>query len=144
MMVSLRRRVRNHVIILLHRIGLPAGPTQLLTVAGRTTGLARTTPVAPVTIDGVLYIVQAYPGSDWVKNVRVAGSGVLTRGRHRRSVVLTEIPRQQRGPILREFPRQNPRGSRAFLRNGLVRVASPDSFEAAAPLCPLFRATPAQ
>ncbi|TCN35591.1 uncharacterized protein DUF385 [Kribbella orskensis] len=81
-----RQRLRNRLIILLHRIGLPVGPTQLLTVAGRTTGRLRTTPVAPVIVDGVPYIVQAYPGSDWVKNARAAGSGVLTRGRRCRTV----------------------------------------------------------
>ena len=67
-----RQRLRNRLIILLHRIGLPVGPTQLLTVAGRITGRLRTTPVAPVIVDGVPYIVQAYPGSDWVKNARAA------------------------------------------------------------------------
>jgi hypothetical protein len=85
--------------------------------------------------------VQAYPNSDWVKNARAAGYGVLTRGRRRRPVELIEVAKDQRARILREFPRQNPRGSRAFIRNGLVRSASPDSLATAAPLCPIFRVT---
>jgi deazaflavin-dependent oxidoreductase (nitroreductase family) len=134
---------RNRLIILLHHIGLPVGPTQLLTVAGRISGRPQTTPVAPVVVDGVPYVVQAYPNSDWVKNARAAGHGVLTRGRRRRPVELIEVPKDQRGAILREFPLQNPRGSRAFIRNGLIRSATPDAFASAAPLCPLFRVAPA-
>jgi deazaflavin-dependent oxidoreductase (nitroreductase family) len=114
----------------------------LLTVPGRKSGLPRTTPVAPVVVDGIRYILQAYPNSDWVKNARAAGHGVLTRGRREQAVDLVEIPEAQRGPILREFPRQNPKGVGAFVRNGLVESDSPASFAAAAARCPLFRATP--
>jgi deazaflavin-dependent oxidoreductase (nitroreductase family) len=139
--LSTRQRVRNRIVILLHRGGLPVGPMQLLTVPGRRSGLPRTTPVAPVVIDGVHYVVQAYPQSDWAKNARVAGHGVLTRGRRRKAVDLVEVPEAQRGPILREFPGQNPRGVGAFIRNGLVASDSPDSFADAASRCPVFRAT---
>ena len=138
--ISARQRARNRAVILLHRVGLTVGPMHLLTVPGRTTGLPRTTPLAPVVIDGVQYIVQAYPQSDWVKNARAAGHGVLTRGRHRQAVDLVEVPEAQRGPILREFPRQNRRGVGAFIRNGLVTSDTPDSFASAAPRCPVFRA----
>lgn len=137
-----RHRVRNRIVVLLHRAGLPTGPVQLLTVPGRSSGLPRTTPVAPLVVDGTHYIVEAYPHSDWVRNARAAGHGVLTRGRRRRAVDLVELPEAQRGAILREFPRQNRRGAAAFVRNGLVASDSPESFAAAAPRCPVFRATP--
>ncbi|MFI7065307.1 deazaflavin-dependent nitroreductase [Kribbella sp. NPDC050124] len=142
MATSRRNSMRDRLIVLLHRAGLAVGPTQLLTVVGRISGRPHTTPIAPVTVDGVPYIVQAYPDANWVKNARAAGHGVLTRGLHRCRVELIEVPKDQRGPILREFPLQNPRGARAFVRNGLVRSASPDSFAAAAPRCTIFRATP--
>ncbi len=141
--LSLRHRLRNRVIVRLHRLGLPVGPMYLLTVPGRNSGLPRTTPVAPVVVQDVRYLLQAYPESDWVKNARAAGHGVLTRGWRTQAVDLVEVPVAQRGPILREFPRQNHRGVDAFLRNGLVASASSDSFAAAAPHCPVFRATPA-
>lgn len=139
--LSARQRARNRVVILLNRLGLPVGPMHLLTVPGRTTGLPRTTPVAPVVVDSVHYLVQAYPGSDWVRNARAAGQGILTRGRRRREVDLVEVPAAQRGPILREFPGQNPRGVAAFLRNGLVASGTPEGFAAAAPRCSVFRAS---
>lgn len=133
-------KVRNRVVVLLHRLGLPVGPMQLLTVPGRKTGIPRTNPVAPLVIDGTTYICQAYPHSDWVKNARAAGHGTLTRGRHTRAVDLVEVPEQERGPLLREFPVQVPRGAGAFVRNGLVSAATPEAFAAAAPGIPMFRA----
>jgi deazaflavin-dependent oxidoreductase (nitroreductase family) len=138
--ISSKQKVFNRVVVFLNRIGLPFGPMQLLTVPGRTTGLPRTTPVAPVLVDGVTYICQAHPHADWVKNARAAGHGTLTRGRSTRAVDLVEVPEQERGPILREFPGQVPRGVDAFVRNGLVRAPTPEAFAAAAPGIPVFRA----
>ncbi|MEU7876012.1 nitroreductase family deazaflavin-dependent oxidoreductase [Dactylosporangium sp. NPDC049140] len=135
-------RIRNRVIVVLNRAGLPTGPIYLLTVAGRRTGVARTTPVAPIVVDGIRYLVQAYPGADWVKNARAAGRGLLRRGRHTEAVHLTEVPPEQRGALLRHFPAQNPRGVGAFVRNGLVASPAPDDFAAAADRCPMFRAEP--
>lgn len=140
--IGTKDRLRNRVVVLLQRAGLPLGPMQLLTVPGRTTGIPRTTPVAPVTIHGATYICQAYPHADWVKNARAAGRGTLTRGRTAREVDLVEVPAAERGIVLREFPGQNPRGVGAFLRNGLVAGPTADDFAAAAPAVPVFRAVP--
>ncbi|MFI0897500.1 nitroreductase/quinone reductase family protein [Streptomyces sp. NPDC020983] len=137
--IRTKDRFRNRVVVLFHRAGLPFGPMQLLTVPGRTTGIARTTPVAPVTIHGATYICQAYPHADWVKNARAAGRGTLTRGRAGREVDLVEVPLAERGTVLREFPAQNPRGVGAFLRNGLVAEPTGEAFAAAAPDVPVFR-----
>lgn len=142
--ISPRHKARNRVIVFFHRLGLPFGPMYLLTVPGRVSGIARTTPVAPVVVDGVRYVVQAYPQSDWVKNARASGHGVLARGRRRQAVDLVEIPEAERAPILRQFPHQNPRGVRAFIKNGLAESGFSDSFGAAAPRCPLFRIVPRQ
>jgi deazaflavin-dependent oxidoreductase (nitroreductase family) len=134
--------LRNRVVIYLNRLGLSVGPMHLLTAPGRNSGLPRTTPVSPVVVDGTYYIVQAYPNSDWVKNARAAGHGLLTRGRNARAVDLAEIVEEQRGAILREFPAQNPRGVSAFLRSGVVDGEYPNSFAAAAARCPVFSAKP--
>jgi deazaflavin-dependent oxidoreductase (nitroreductase family) len=140
--LSLRHKVRNRVVILLNRVNLPIGPMHLLTVPGRRSAVPRTTPVAPIVVHGARYLIQAYPNADWVKNARAAGHGRLRRGRDAQEVDLVEVPEQQRGAILREFPGQNPRGVGAFLRNGLVDSASPESFAGAAARCPVFRAVP--
>ncbi|MFB7613595.1 nitroreductase family deazaflavin-dependent oxidoreductase [Kitasatospora sp. NPDC056181] len=142
--ITAKHRVRNRLVIFFHGVGLPFGPMHLLTVPGRRTGVPRTTPVAPVTIGGVRFVLQAYPNSDWVKNARAAGHGVLTRGRRKQRVALVELPESERAPVLREFPRQNPRGVGAFVRNDLVASASPESFAMAAPTCPVFRVVPTE
>lgn len=139
--ISAGQRARNRIVIFLHRIGLPVGPTYLLTVPGRTSGLPRTTPVAPVVIDGTMYLSQAYPRPQWVKNVQAAGHGVLTRGRTKHAVDLTEVPEEQRGPILREIPSQVPMGVSTYLRNGLADSRSPEGFASAAARCLIFRVT---
>ena len=61
-------RASNKVIRGLHRLGVPVGPTRLLTIVGRTTGLPRTTPVSPVTVAGSQYLVAAYASGHWVAN----------------------------------------------------------------------------
>ncbi|WP_258080809.1 nitroreductase/quinone reductase family protein [Nocardia nova] len=137
-----RRDFRNRIVVTAHRIGLPFGPIHLLTVAGRSTGIPRTTPIAPIRLDSDRYLVQAYPNAEWVENVRAAGRGVLARGRKSRIVNLIEVPEPQRQPVLRAFPVQNPRGAQAFVRNGLVESGSPDSFAGAASRCAVFRIEP--
>jgi deazaflavin-dependent oxidoreductase (nitroreductase family) len=112
----------------------------LLTVPGRRIARPHTTPVAPVTIDGTLYVLEAFPGADWVQNARAAGRGRLSRGRRTQQVRLSEVPVGDRAAILREFPRQNRPGVRVFVSNGVVASGDPDSFASAAPHCTVLRA----
>jgi deazaflavin-dependent oxidoreductase (nitroreductase family) len=135
-------KVRNKMMALFHGAGLPVGPIHLLRVKGRTSGKEYTNPVAPVRIDGTQYLLQAFPRSDWVKNVRAAGEGVLVRGRKQWHVRLEEVPAAERGPIVREFPGQVPVGVSIFVKNGLVEDGSPESFERAAGEIPVFRVVP--
>lgn len=135
-------RVRNKIMAFFHGVGIPVGPVHLLRVRGRVTGKEYTNPVAPVRIAGTQYVLQAFPHSDWVKNVRAAGEGVLVRGRKQWHVRLVEVPAEERGPIVRELPRQVPMGVSIFVNNGLVEDGSPESFERAAPDIPVFRVVP--
>ena len=98
----------------------------------------RSTPVSLVTLDGARYIVSG-EGLAWVKNARVAGWGTLECARHRKRVTLTELPPEERGPVLRAFWHQVPAG-RSFIARlfGLAPDANADDFEAAAPRCPVF------
>lgn len=68
-------RTGARLLTTLHRAGIPQGPICLLTVPGRMTGQPHTNPVAPVTIDGILYLLEAFPGSDWVKTPAPRGTG---------------------------------------------------------------------
>ncbi len=134
--------VLNRLVRLLQRLGLPLGPVQVLTVAGRTSGRPRTTPVTPITVDGTRYVVAALPQADWARNARSAGRGELARGRRRRPVVLTEVHDPElRRAVMRAFPGQARGGVGFFVRLGLVRDGSPDEFAAAADRVAVFALT---
>jgi hypothetical protein len=128
--------------VLLLRLGLRIGTQQALSVAGRTSGRMRSTPVSLVILDGARYIVSG-EGMEWVKNARAAGWVTLERARRRERVALTELPPGERGPILRAFWYQVPQG-RPFIARlfGLSPDATADDFGAAAPRCPVFRVDP--
>jgi hypothetical protein len=126
----------NRIIIALYRLGWAFGTWYVLSVPGRKTGKLYSTPVSPLTVDGLRYIVGFE--TSWVKNARAAGWGILTRGGQKERVALVELPVEERPPILREFPRQVPHGVQFFER--LLGLSNdPEAFAQAAPRCPVFR-----
>src|SRR5262249_36898628 len=132
----------NRVIMALQRLGLAIGTMRVLAVPGRKSGQLRSTPVSPLTVDGQRYIIGGLAEADWVKNARAAGWGILAHGRRQEQVALIELPVEQRGPILREFPREVPHGVPFFqqlYRLPKDRAALPEAFTALAPHCPVFR-----
>jgi deazaflavin-dependent oxidoreductase (nitroreductase family) len=131
-------KVANPVIVALQRLGLAIGTMRLLSVPGRKSGKLRTTPVSPLSVDGRHYIVAGHEGSDWVRNARAAGWGILARGREQERVTLLELPVEERAPILREFPREVPHGVQ-FFRHLYGVSGEPEEFAALAPRCPVFR-----
>jgi deazaflavin-dependent oxidoreductase (nitroreductase family) len=134
----------NKLVVGLQRLGIAFGPMQLLTVAGRRTGVPRTFPIAVLPIEGNRYIVQAYPKAAWVANVRAAGSVTLTRGRRSATARLVELPVEQRRPILRKLVQTSPPsvGNR-YVTTGLAEAPTPDAVAAAAPRIAVFRIEPA-
>jgi hypothetical protein len=129
-------RLVNPINRFMLRRGIGPAPQHLLSIAGRKTARIRTTPVAVLAVDGERYVVAGFDGSDWVKNARAAGRGALVRGRRDEQVILTEVPVEDRGPILRTFARQV-RGGAAFLT--VPGDASPEAFAAAAERHPVFQ-----
>ena len=84
----------------------------VLTVPGRKTGKPRSTPVTPMDVDGERYVVNGYPGSDWVDNVRAAGEATLARGRRIERVrMVGAVRRTTRVRCCGRFPRWCPPAS---------------------------------
>ena len=134
-------KAMNRVVIALQRRGLVIGTMRLLSVPGRKSGELRTTPVSPLTVDGKRYVVAGMEEADWVKNARAAGWGILARGRKEERAALVELPVEERGAVLGQFPRKVPHGVQFFER--LYGVSGdPDEFAALAPRCPVFEVTP--
>lgn len=133
----------NKVIVALSRLGFrfgDKGPV-VLTVTGRRTGAARSTPVSPMTVDGNRY-VAGVPGADWIANARAAGRGTLQHGRRTERIRIIELAEREARPLLRQLPESVP-GWVGFLRKGgLITDGTPDEFEALVDKMPVFRLDP--
>ena len=127
----------NRAIIALNRLGMSFGTWYILSIPGRKTGKMRSTPVPVLHVNGQRYVVTGFE-TQWVKNARKVGRGMLARGHKKEQVVLVELPVEERPPILREFPRQVPRGV-PFFEKLLNLPGDPEALAAAAPRCPVFR-----
>src|SRR5215218_3331629 len=100
-MAKIRRAlvlVGTWIIQRLLRAGVPLGPMVLLTVRGRTTGQARTTPVDLFEKAGRRWLVATHGEGNWVRNLRAAGAGILTHGRRRQAVTAAELTAEAAGP----------------------------------------------
>ncbi len=135
----------NKLFIRLSRLGLSFGGESpvVLTVPGRKSGAARSTPVTPLTLDGRRYVVAGFPGADWVANARAAKQATIARGRHVERVRMTELSTAEARPVLRAFPTEVPTGVGFMKRAGLVTDGRPEEFEALAGRCAVFRLDPA-
>jgi deazaflavin-dependent oxidoreductase (nitroreductase family) len=133
----------NKFMMAVQKLGIPTGPAMVLTVPGRKTGKARSTPMTPFEHDGGLYVVAGYPGADWASNARAAGAGTLSRGRKSRHVKIVELDAAESRPVLRAFAVKVPVGVGFAKRAGLVSDGAPDEFAALAGQLPVFRFDPA-
>ena len=103
----------NKVFIVVMRLGAPISRTEapvVLTVPGRKSGKPRSTPVTPMHIDGKRYVVEGFPGADWVANARAAGEATFTQGRRSERVRMVELSPEEARPLLRAFPTEVPTG----------------------------------
>jgi deazaflavin-dependent oxidoreductase (nitroreductase family) len=128
----------NRLVQGLHRLGVKTGTIHTLTVPGRRSGKLYATPISVLTVDGVEYTIGGIENADWVQNVRATGRGRLTYGRRHREVQITELPADQREPILRAFPIEVPHGTQFFERVYGVEP-DPDQFATLSDRCPVFR-----
>lgn len=135
----------NKLVMVLLRLGLPISRHEspvVLTVPGRRTGKPRSTPVTPMIVDGARYIVNGYPGADWVRNARAAKQVTLRQGRRSERVRLFELTPDEARPVLRQFPAQVPVGVDMMTRAGVLKTGTPDELEGMAGRLSVFRVNP--
>jgi len=123
--------------------GLGLTPRLLLTlqVRGRRSGLLRTNVLAVAEHDGQRYLVSMLGDrSEWVRNVRAAGGEAFVKRGRSRPVKLTEVPAEERGPILKAYCRVATSGRRHF---PVHHDAPLSEFSAIAADYPVFRIDPA-
>ncbi|MET8423295.1 nitroreductase family deazaflavin-dependent oxidoreductase [Nocardia sp. NPDC059246] len=94
----------NRFFNLLPKLGISIAGSRLLAVRGRKSGEWRTTLVNVLTTDdGARYLVAPRGHTQWVRNLRVAGSGELRLGRKVQTFTATELPDADKIPVLRAY-----------------------------------------
>jgi deazaflavin-dependent oxidoreductase (nitroreductase family) len=98
---------------------MPLGFNGLLTVAGRTSGVPRTTPLAVIEVDGRRWVWSPWGEVHWVRNLRAAGRATIEVRRRTDEMTATELSPVERvtffrdvlGPLVRSM-----RGGVWFIR----------------------------
>jgi deazaflavin-dependent oxidoreductase (nitroreductase family) len=132
----------NPVVALLTRLGISLRGSRILAVRGRTSGQWRQTPVNPLTLDGHRYLVAPRGTTQWVRNLRASGSGVLRLGRNAERFRAVEVADEEKPPILRAYLQLwKGETGKFFAVSG--PDASDDELRRIAPDHPVFRITTA-
>jgi len=123
--------------------GLGLTPQDLLTLQVKSRGGGRlcSTVLVVASHQGQRYLVSMLgDGSEWVRNVRAAGGEAFIKRGRSRPVRLTEIPPQERAPILKAWSQVATSGRRHL---PVPHDAPFSAFEAIAADYPVFRIDPA-
>jgi deazaflavin-dependent oxidoreductase (nitroreductase family) len=132
------RHVFNPTVALLTRAGVSVWGSRELRVRGRTTGEWRTTPVNLLTVEGERFLVAPRGHTQWVRNLRVAGTGELRVGRRTDGFVATEVDDAEKVPILRAYLKRWKAEVGVFF-DGVSADSSDDELRRIAPDHPVFR-----
>lgn len=134
----LTKHVFNRIVAGLARLGIGIAGSRVLEVRGRKSGEWRQTPVNPLEFEGDRYLVAPRGDTQWVRNMRVSGGGRLVRGRHVEEFSATEVPEQERPPLLRAYLEKWEWESGAFF-GGTGPDSSDEELRRIAPDHPAFR-----
>ena len=130
------RRLLNHLVRPLARLGLAGKRTHVLTVVGRRSGKRYSTPVSLVFLEGERWLVAPYGEREWVKNARAAGWVELTRALKTERVRVEEVGPEQAAQVLRVYLRSTPITAPFF---DSKRSSPVEKFAAEAHRHPVFR-----
>jgi deazaflavin-dependent oxidoreductase (nitroreductase family) len=97
------RNVANRLVAFLTRHGVSVLGSRVLAVRGRTSGTWRTTPVNLLDFGGRRYLVSARGEGQWVRNLRVAGTGELRVGSRIEAFEGKELSDDEKVPVLRAY-----------------------------------------
>jgi deazaflavin-dependent oxidoreductase (nitroreductase family) len=130
------RRIANALVTPLTRVGLAGRHTYVLTVRGRRTGRAYSTPVTLLEDDTGRFLVSPYGNVQWVRNVRASGEVVLARRGRAETLRAEEVDAAAAAPVLRAY-RRRARVTGPFFDAG--PDDSDEAWAAEAPRHPVFR-----
>jgi deazaflavin-dependent oxidoreductase (nitroreductase family) len=132
------QQVFNRAVAWLTRLGVSVAGSRVLEVPGRKSGAPRRTPVNLMTFEGRRYLVAARGHTHWVRNLRASGSGRLLVGRRAEDFTATELPDEEKPPLLRAYLEKWKWEVGAFF-DGVGPDSSDDELRRVAPDHPVFR-----
>ena len=131
------RNIFNRSIRWLTRRGLSVAGSRELRVVGRSSGEVRTTVVNVLDVDGRRYLVAPRGTTQWVRNIRAAGTGQLRLGRRVEDVRADELSDNVKAPVLRAYVDRWGWEVGQFFE-GIGKHPSEDELAAIAPGFPVF------
>ena len=135
---DLRRRLTDALVTAAIKRGIGPSQLYLLTVVGRKTQTAHTTPVSVVIEGSARYLVGPYGVVNWVRNARQAGTATLARAGQIEEFSLEAVSPEKAAPILKLYLALEPITAPYFD----VRADAPvEAFQAEVALHPVFRLT---
>ena len=134
------KHVFNQFVAVMTKLGVSVWGSRILVVRGRTSGLPRTTPVNLLTFDGQSYLVAPRGHTQWVRNLRVAGTGELRLGRRTQQFTAVEVPDEDKVPILRAYLKRWKAEVGVFF-SGVGARSDEEDVRRIAPDHPVFRVT---
>jgi len=135
------RYVFNPLVAALTRLGISVLGSRILAVRGRSTNAWRATPVNLLVFRGGRYLVAPRGQTQWVRNLRVQGEGRLLLGRRVESFRATELPDDDKPPLLRAYLARWKMEVGVFF-GGVGPDASDQELRRIAPDHPVFRIEP--
>jgi deazaflavin-dependent oxidoreductase (nitroreductase family) len=131
------QHVFNRAVRRATRWGVSVWGSRELRVAGRRSGIVRTTVVNLLDHDGRRYLVAPRGETEWVRNVRAAGRAELRVGRRVETVTLHELADDAKVDVLRSYLRRWKWEIGQFFQ-GVGPKASDDELLRIAPRYPVF------
>jgi deazaflavin-dependent oxidoreductase (nitroreductase family) len=135
-------QVFNKIVARLTKMGISVYGSRVLYVKGRKSGTWRSTPVNPLRIDGVRYLVAPRGNTQWVRNMRVVGGGELRIGRKTEPFTGAEVADDDKPAILRAYLKRWKFEVGVFFE-GVDASAPEEKLREIAPRYPIFRIEPA-
>ena len=132
------RNVFNRAVRGLTRLGISVAGSRELRVVGRKSGEVRSNVVNVLEVDGQQYLVAPRGTTQWVRNLRASGEGRLRKGRRMEEFTATELPDEEKLPLLRAYLKRWAWEVGAFFQ-GVGPDAPDEDLRRIAPLHPIFR-----
>jgi deazaflavin-dependent oxidoreductase (nitroreductase family) len=128
----------NRTVAALTRAGVSVWGSRVLAVRGRKSGEWRTTPVNLLTHGGERYLVAPRGHTQWVRNLRVTGTGELRLGRRAEEFGAVELADADKPEVLRAYLKRWKFEVGMFFQ-GVDATASDEELLAIAAGYPVFR-----